>query len=185
MDIKKCIKKIKSGDQKAMAMLYEKHKADFYYTAIKYSKTDEDAQDIIQDTFITIFNDISKFRGSGSFEGWMKRILINKAISRYKTQGKFQVLFNEDRLEEVEIDDSRLSSLSVDELLSFVRQLPSQYRLVFNLYELDNLSHHQISELLGISQGTSKSNLHRAKLILKEKIIAATQQDFKKHHYGK
>ncbi|ARN77697.1 hypothetical protein BST97_06625 [Nonlabens spongiae] len=185
MDIKKCIKKINSGDQKAMAMLYEKYKNDFYYTAIKYSKSDEDAQDIIQDTFITVFNDISKYRGSGTFEGWMKRILINKAISRYKSQGKFQVLFNENRLEDVEIEDSRLSELSVQELLSFVRELPNQYRLVFNLYELDDLSHDEISELLGISQGTSKSNLHRAKVILKEKVTAATQQDVKKHHYGK
>ncbi len=185
MDEKKWIRKIKAGDRKAMSQLYENYKIEFYYTAIKYSKSDDDAKDIIQDTFITIFKDIGKYKGTGSLEGWMKRILINKSISRYKAKAKFQVLINEDRIEEVEVAPSRFNDLTVSEVLALVRDLPDQYRMVFNLYELDGLSHAEIAELLEISQGTSKSNLHRAKRILKEQITSSSTQELKKKNYGK
>lgn len=145
------------------------YKEQFFVLSLKYCKNRQEAQDNLQDSFLEIFKRIKQYKGTGSFEGWMKRIVINKAIDRYKKE-----------LSKVSLDDRRQwkSSTEVetninvplDEILSCIQQLPSRYRLVFNLYVMDEYSHKEIANMLSISEGTSKSNLHRAKLILKEQI---------------
>ena len=135
---------------------------------MKYSKNYAEAQDNLQDAFVTIFNKISQYNNKGSLEGWMKRITINTALQRYRSVGVFDIV-NEEQIEDIyiEIDED---NLSMDYLLSIIQELPDRYRLVFNLYALDDYSHKEIAEMLDISTGTSKSNLARARLILKEKI---------------
>jgi len=117
---------------------------------------------------VTIFKKISQFKNIGSFEGWMKRIAINTALERYRSVGVFNIV-NENQIEDetIDIDDD---SISIDYLLQIIQELPNRYRLVFNLYALDDYSHKEIAEMLKISIGTSKSNLARARLILKEKL---------------
>ena len=117
---------------------------------------------------MTIFEKISQYSGKGSLEGWLKRIVINTALQRYRKQGVFDIV-NEDQIEDVQIDVDT-ETVNLDFLLSSIQELPDRYRLVFNLYVLDGYSHKEISEMLDITTGTTKSNLARARKILKDKI---------------
>lgn len=145
--------------------------------SLKYCQNDSEAEDNLHDAFIEIFTNIKNFKATGSFEGWMKRIVINKAISRYK-KSFFLTSIKDDNIPEITISEAEMD-YPIDYLLSLIQELPHQYRLIFNLYELDEYSHKEIAEMLSISESTSKSNLHRAKLILKEKI--ASKKSF--HNY--
>ncbi|CAM1352427.1 RNA polymerase sigma-70 factor, ECF subfamily (fragment) [Tenacibaculum crassostreae] len=121
----------------------------------------------MQDSFLTIFKKINQYNNKGSFEGWIKRITINTALQKYREKVPLQLVVDEEEIEDVvEINPE----VNVNILLELIQDLPDRYRLVFNLYVLDNFSHKEISEMLKISEGTSKSNLSRAKFILKEKI---------------
>lgn len=124
----------------------------------------------MQDSFITIFSKIEQYKNKGSFEGWLKRITINTALQKYREKTPLQIVKEVSDEEEVEELDLETTTFSVDVLLNFIQQLPDRYRLVFNLYVLDNYTHKEIAELLNISVGTSKSNLSRARKILKEKL---------------
>ena len=138
---------------------------------LKYCKNKEEAQDNLQDSFIEIFDKIKSFKGIGSFEGWMKRITIHKAIDKYKKKQPVNIEINDAILEDTTIDNDSIEAIPLDDILNYIQELPTRYRMVFNLYELDQYTHKDIAELLQISVNTSKSNLHRAKHILKEKIL--------------
>ncbi len=132
-----------------------------------------EAEDSLQDAFITIFQRIGQFKGKGSFEGWLKRIAINTVLQKYR-QKRLYDLPNDAVLEAQQ--DLALTpmdeSLPLTFLLEIIQQLPERYRLVFNLYVLDGYTHKEIAELLNISDGTSKSNLARARQLLQQKINA-------------
>ncbi|MBQ0736429.1 RNA polymerase sigma factor [Aquimarina celericrescens] len=171
MDIKKLIKKCQKNNRKAQSELFYLYRDVLFALSLKYCKNYSEAEDNLQDAFITIFSKINQYNFKGSFEGWMKRITINKAIDKYKKTPYVDNLIREDTIEDVIIDTEELQ-LSLDELLVYIQGLPDRYRLVFNLYELDGYSHKEIATMLTISEGTSKSNLHRAKSILKTKILS-------------
>ena len=143
---------------------------------MKYSKNQQDAEDVLQDSFLTIFDKISQYKSSGSFEGWMKRITINTALQKYRDKGILHVVKEveiiDEQAQEIDFDDDQLD---LDFLLNQIQQLPNRYRLVFNLYVLDHYSHKEITELLMISEGTSKSNLSRAREFLKQNIESHLQ----------
>jgi RNA polymerase sigma factor (sigma-70 family) len=164
--IKGCIRQ----NRKAQEALYNLYKRDLYVLCLKYCRNDAEAEDNLHNAFIEIFTNIASYSGKGSFEGWMKRITINKAIDSYKKTVQLLPV-KDDLFKETEVDDSEMP-LSLDQLLAFIQELPNQYRLVFCLYELDDYPHKEIAEMLSISESTSKSNLHRAKVMLKEKIKA-------------
>jgi RNA polymerase sigma-70 factor (ECF subfamily) len=163
--IEACIKK----NRKAQEDLYNQYKDTLFLLCLKYCRNKTEAEDNLHDAFITIFNKIEKFNNKGSFEGWMKRITINMAIDKYKKGGKTNEIIDNKLTDVTTIDDEKLN-ISLQVLLNTVQKLPNQYRIVFNLYELDNFTHKEISELLNISIGTSKSNLHRSKSLLKKNI---------------
>jgi len=161
--IKDCIRQ----KSKAQEELYNRYKDILFVLSLKYCSNEAEAEDNLHNAFIEIFTNIKKYNGSGSFEGWIKRITINKAIDNYKKSYQMVPIkddFQDTLIEEKEID------FSLDTILSLIQELPTQYRLVFSLYELDDYSHKEIAQMLEISENTSKSNLHRAKTILKEKI---------------
>lgn len=170
MDLDKLISACKKQNLDAQSQLYLRYKDDLFLLCLKYCKNREEAQDNLQDVFIEIFSKIKTYKGSGSFEGWMKRIAINKAIDKYKKDNQMNVLINDNILSDHKIETSSIESIPLNEILKHIQELPPSYRLVFNLYELDNYTHKEISEILDISINTSKSNLHRAKSILKTKI---------------
>ncbi len=168
MGLKKLIQRCKRRDIKAQSEIYHLFAGKMFGLCLKYSRNKQEAEDNLQDAFITIFDKIDQFKFKGSFEGWMKRIVINTTLQTYRQKNVLN-LVEHDLPEEVEVEVDE-NDISLDYLLKIVQELPERYRMVFNLYVLDGYSHKEISDLLGIAEGTSKSNLSRARLILKEKI---------------
>lgn len=167
MILEQLIAECKKNNPKAQEQLYNLFSRKFFGVCLKYSSNYADAQDNLQDGFLIIFQKIEQYSGKGSFEGWAKRILINSALQKFKGV-RFMEVLNENIPEiEVEIDEE---NIPLDYLMQIIQELPDQYRIVFNLYVLDGYSHNEISEMLKISTGTSKSNLHRARLLLKDKV---------------
>lgn len=162
--IKSCIKQ----NRQAQEELYNLYKKTLFLLCLKYCSNQAEAEDNLHNTFIVIFTNIKKFDNKGSFEGWIKRITINKAISSYKNNYHLTPI-KDDFEDQIYVDVNEINC-SLDEMLLMIQELPNQYRLVFSLYELDEYSHKEIAEMLSISENTSKSNLNRAKAILKEKI---------------
>jgi len=158
----------------AQEQLYRLFAGKMFALCLKYSRNKEEAEDNLQDGFIQIFDKIKQFKNAGSFEGWMKRIIINTALQKYRDKTTLNVVYDEvDEPDvEVEVDEEQIS---LDGLLNLIQALPNQYRLVFNMYVLDGYSHKEIAKELRISEGTSKSNLSRAKVILKQKIERKNQ----------
>ena len=151
---------------------------------LKYSRTYQDAQDTLQDSFLMIFKDIKKFKHKGSFEGWAKRVTINVALQKFRKKSilKFDKI-EENQLTEEEITvDVDEKNISLSFLLSLINELPPKYQLVFNLYVLDGYSHQEISEVLNISTGTSKSNLFRARKLLQNKINNSKINSYENKH---
>ncbi len=168
MDLKQLINDCKNNNRKAQEQLYRIYSPKLFAVCLKYSRNYAEAQDNLQDGFILIFKKIEQFSFKGSFDGWLKRVMINNVLQQYRNQ-TFLSLVNEDIAEdhEVEIEED---NISMDYLLKIIQELPDRYRLVFNLYVIDGFSHADIAEMLTINVGTSKSNLARARMILKEKI---------------
>jgi len=124
---------------------------------------------------MVIYNKIGQFKFKGSFEGWIKRITVNTILQKYRKETNLSLVH--DNIEEEEVEASSFSEISLASLLQYIQELPNKYRLTFNLYVLDGYSHAEISEMLGTSLGTSKSNLARARMILKEKIEADIKRE--------
>lgn len=175
MSLDHLIKRCKKKNVQAQEQLYRLYSSKLFSICLKYSNNYSNAEDTLQDAFITIFDKINQYKSQGSFEGWIKRITINTALQKYRKQKVFDII-NEDQIEEVEVQVDE-EEISLDYLLDIIQQLPDRYRLVFNLYVLDGYSHKEVADMLEISVGTSKSNLARARKILKEKL-EATQEPY-------
>ena len=169
MSLDQLIQNCKKNDTKAQSELYKLFSSKLFAICLKYCRNRAEAEDNLQDSFVTIFNKISQYDNKGSFEGWLKRITINTALQRYRRKGVFNIV-SEEKIEDVSIEIEN-EDVSIDFLLSTIQELPDRYRMVFNLYALDGYSHKEISQMLDITTGTTKSNLARARMILKEKII--------------
>ncbi|WP_424492714.1 RNA polymerase sigma factor [Salinimicrobium sp. GXAS 041] len=182
MSLKRLIAQCRKQDRKAQEKIYREYSGKFFTLCLKYSANYEQAKDNLQDGFIKIFQNISQYKGKGSFEGWMTRIMINTSLKKFQKQTVYLTI-DEEQLEdpEVEVDDQ---FFNVDLLIKLVQELPERYRLVFNLYTMEGYSHKQIAKALNITEGTSKSNLARARLKLKEKI-ESLQHSKLEEGYGK
>ena len=163
------------GDRKSQELLYKMFSTRMFGLCLQYADNQDDAADILQEGFIKVFRKLEQFGGKGSFEGWIRRIMINTALEKYRSQVILQRV--DDVRNEIHeaSDDGIFSELTSDELVALIQTLSPKYRMVFNLYAIEGYNHKEISEELGISVGTSKSNLSRARAILQAKI---------KHIYG-
>ena len=168
MSLEQLIDLCKKEDRKAQAQLYRNYSSKLFGISLKYSRNKTEAEDNLHDSFMTIFEKIGQYNGNGSFEGWMKRITVNTVLQKYRKEERLNVV-SENTEEVVEIDSS-YEDINLQTLLQYIQELPNKYRLTFNMYVLDGFSHKEISEKLGTSTGTSKSNLARARMILKEKV---------------
>lgn len=135
---------------------------------LKYSRNKTEAEDNLHDSFMTIFNKISQYNFKGSFEGWMKRITINTVLQKYRKEQYLNVV--SENYSDISADDDIPEDISLSTLLGHIQELPNKYRMTFNLYVLDGYTHKEIGEMLGTTIGTSKSNLARAKMILRQKL---------------
>ena len=168
MILEELIEKCKQQDANAQSTLYKKYSGVLFGICLKYSPNRAEAEDNLQDAFITIFSRVEQYQGKGSFEGWIKRITVNTALQKYRKKKTFEIS-NEAQIEDAEVEVEQ-TNVPLDFLLKIIQELPDRYRLVFNLYVLDGYSHKEIASMLGISDGTSKSNLARARMILKTKV---------------
>lgn len=168
MSLNQLIENCRINDTKAQGELYKLFSSKLFSVCLKYSRNYAEAEDNLQDAFLIIFNKIEQYKSKGSFEGWLKRITINTVLQRYRNEKVFDII-NENVADEVELEIDE-DNVPLEYLLKIIQELPDRYRLVFNLYVLDGYSHKEIADMLNINIGTSKSNLARARQILKETI---------------
>lgn len=171
MTLDELILQCKKQQAEAQGELYNRYNKILFAICLRYSPNFEEAEDNLQDTFLTIFKKIDQFEDKGSFEGWMKRIAVNTVLQKYRRKRIFKIV-DEGQIEEETEVELESEEIPLDYLLRIVQELPDRYRLVFSMYVMDGYQHKEIADMLGISDGTSKSNLARARAILKNKIEA-------------
>lgn len=161
------------GERSSQSRLYEQFAPKMFAVCMRYSRSREEAEDILQDGFVQVFKSLHTFRFVGSFEGWIRKIMVYSAIASYRAKSKMQLVLNNvenfSDIEEVDNEDV-ISLLGKKELLKIVQALPPMYRMVFNLYVFEGLKHREIAKELGVTEGTSKSNFHDAKVILQKAV---------------
>lgn len=161
-------------------MLYAKYAPTMLGICMRYARNKSEAEDILQDGFLKVFINLKTFRGEGSFEGWLKRIMVNTAITHNKQSMKHQYHTDIDVIEEKllvdENENDELTNIKLPQetLINMIQNLPEGYRTVFNLYVFENFTHKEISEMLDISVNTSKSQLSKARRNLVSKITQLT-----------
>ena len=169
MTLEELILQCKEHDSKAQGELYKRYNRILFAICLRYSPNFTEAEDNLQDAFITIFKKIGQYNGKGSFEGWIKRVTVNTVLQKYRKQRIFEHV-DEDQIEDKEDLEIEEEEIPLQFLLKIIQELPDRYRMVFSMYVMDGYQHKEIAEMLGISDGTSKSNLARARAILKSKI---------------
>lgn len=167
----KLVEQCLQGDDSAFEEIYKMLSPKMYTVSLRYTQNDFDAQDVLQDAFIRIYNNLKQFKFNGSFEGWCRRIVMNTAIESLRKKGRLKENSGEE-IPEIAIEPKSFERLKYEDLLGLIRTLPDGYRSVFNLYVIDGYSHKEIGELLGVSESTSKTQLYKARLALQKKVNA-------------
>nr|WP_294870398.1 RNA polymerase sigma factor [uncultured Pedobacter sp.] len=161
----------KAGNRKMQEALYRQTAPKMLVVCMRYAKDKMEAEDVLQMGYIKIFQKINEYRGDGAFEGWIRRVMVNTAIESYrKNLRTMNVVPIEDAYDQPSTGFD-FSRLGMQDLLKVIQKLADGYRVVFNMYIIEGYSHKEIAETLGISEGASKSQLSRARAILKEEII--------------
>lgn len=160
-------------DRRAQRAVFDRYAGKMMSVCLRYARHRMEAEDLLQDAFIKVFDNINRFEGKGSFEGWIRRIVINTAlknVSRHSFQKEGIGLEN---IVETSADPTVFSQLSENELLTMISRLPDGYRVVFNLYVIEGYSHKEIGDLLGIEESTSRSQLVKARSVLQNQVLKA------------
>lgn len=175
-EINKIIKGCLAGNRRDQELLYRRHSAKLYAVCLQYSGNDEEARDILQEGFIKIFENLHQYKHEGSFDGWLRRITVNTALERFRSRHNLYRVDDIDSIQEPDADPDNedYAGLEANDLLEIIRELPPKYRMVFNLYAIEGYSHKEIGKLINISEGTSKSNLARARMILQRRVGSYT-----------
>ncbi len=163
-----------NNDRKQQELLYRTLAPKMMALCMRYARDRDEAQDILQEGFIKMFNNAHRYRGEGSLEGWIRHIMVNTAINRYR---KLKPMVLVDELPEQNSyygNGYNAHSLDMDDLRKIIQKLPSIYRSVFNMYAIEGYSHQEIGNKLGISELLSRTNLHRARTILKQQVNTLT-----------
>jgi RNA polymerase sigma-70 factor (ECF subfamily) len=169
-DLNQLILDCKNGKREAQAKLYRMYSSKLYGVCLRYARDISEAEDFLHDGFMIIFEKIDQYAFRGSFEGWMRRIIVNLALERYRTRNRLHPVEDLNTYAPIASADNTYDSINVQELLELIKELPPRYKMVFNMYAIDGYSHKEIAEHMGITVGTSKSNLNRARQILQSKI---------------
>lgn len=167
----------KNGSQIAQKQVFDGMRRILFSICLRYADNQDEAQDILQNGFIKVFKNINNFNGDGSFEGWIKRIVVNTAIDNYRRKKVKPVTVDSELTDRIgaglEDEDEELSiyeRVPIQRVLDAVQELSPVYKMVFNLYVMEGYNHNEIAEMLEISVGTSKSNLSKARLNLRKKL---------------
>lgn len=175
------IKGCMEGKRGAQKLLYQAYASSMMAVCMRYVQHRDEAEDIVQEGFLKVFQNIGSFRHEGSLEGWIKRIMINHALNYFKKSRRSPFLEDIDRINEQDIVNREEqvtfhSPVSHDRLMSLIQSLPTGYRIVFNLYVFEEYSHKEIATSLNISENTSKTQLLKARRMLRQKIEALQEQ---------
>ena len=166
--VKKCIE----GDNRAQKKLFDLFAPKLFGVCLRYMKDHDLAQDTLQDGFVKIFTKLSDYNGKGSFEGWMRRIVVNTCLDQLRKDQKLKMNTSIDDVSFLVKDNHWIEEeLTAKDLLKLVESLPDGYRVVFNMFAIEGYSHKEIAEQLDISENTSKSQFSRAKSHLRKKLI--------------
>jgi RNA polymerase sigma-70 factor (ECF subfamily) len=159
-------------DRKAQQVLYDKYSRLLLGVCLRYASDKAEAEDILQDSFLKIFFNIKEYSGTGSFIGWLRKVAVNTAITHYHKNLKYRYHIDIDEYVSVETGTTSFEEdfFTSDELFKVLNELPTGYRMVFNLYAVEGYKHKEIAEMLGIDTNTSKSQYSRAKAVLREKL---------------
>ena len=168
--LEEIIYKCREGNSGAQTALYRLFSAKMYGVCLRYAKDTGDAEDILQEGFLRVFTKINQFEFKGSFEGWMRRIMVNTALEKFRKQDRLTPVEEMKIYESTEYVEETISSITAGDLMRIIQELPPRYRMVFNLFAIEGYSHQEISEMMNISEGTSKSNLSRARVILQKSV---------------
>ncbi len=169
----KFLQRLKRGDPLAQKELYDRYAPVLLGVAMRYAGSKEEAEDILQDAFVKIFKHINTFEQRGSFEGWMRKIVVNTAIVHYRKELKHRYQDDVTDIKETDITDFEHDDpdFTLDELKQAIQSLPPGYRTVFNLYAVEGYKHKEIAKMLGIDESTSKSQYHRARKLLQKRLL--------------
>ncbi len=176
MDEKQLLKGCINGDAECQRTLYRQYASKMMGICIRYAANSEEAKDFLQEGFIQIFTKIESFKGLGSFEGWMRRVVVNICLAQLRKQNQFFQVVDDNQIESGY--DSTDNYINTEDLLQFIQQLPAGFRQVFNLFAIEGYSHKEIAEMLEISEGTSKSQFSRAKKAL-QKLLKTEEASWK------
>ncbi len=166
-----CVK----GDRRFQQMLYNMLSGKMFAVCMRYANDYSAAQDLLQEGFVKVFKNIEKFRGDGSFEGWVRRIFVNTAIEHYRKQVNMYALHDSETKHYEYYETNALENLKQEDVMKMIQQLSDGYRTVFNLYVVEGYSHKEIGDMMNISEGTSKSQLARARYLLQKMITDSAQ----------
>ena len=175
-----CAKGIRSAQQ----FLYQKYAKVLYAIAFRYLGNSEEARDLLHDCFLKIFDKIELYKGNGSLEGWMKRLVINECINHLRAKKKMRFAELTDKTGEMMEEEEQPFTehhFTKQDVLNCLRLLSEEYRIVFQMFALDDFSHKEIAEQLGIQENASRARFFRAKKMMKEKLMALATTT----HYGK
>ncbi len=175
-EIKNIINGCLKGDRRDQELLYRRYAARLYAVCLQYSGNDEEARDVLQEGFIKIYENLVHYKYEGSFDGWVRRIMVNTALEKYRSKHNLYRVDDIDQIPEpnAEPDNEDYAGLEARDLMEIIRELPPRYRIVFNLFAIEGYSHKEISDMMSISEGTSKSNLSRARVILQRRVGSYT-----------
>lgn len=158
------------NNREAQYKLYSLLSGKMFAVCLRYAKNREAAEDLLQEGFVKVFTNIEKFRGDGSFEGWVRRIIVNTAVEYYRKSTKMYPMVNVDDVNKDVIWEDTGDNLELEDVMKLINSLSTGYRTIFNLYVVEGYSHKEIAEMLDISEGTSKSQLARARYLLMEMV---------------
>ncbi|MBI1836945.1 MAG: sigma-70 family RNA polymerase sigma factor [Flavobacteriia bacterium] len=165
--INECVK----GNAKAQYMLFEKFSKKMMAVCNRYSKNQDESEDVLQDGFVKVFTKLKDFNHSGSLEGWIRRIMVNTALDHIRKNSKFMQDIQLDSIDyQVGGNDYVLEGMMAEDLLKLINAMPDGYKVVFNMFAIEGYSHQEIADTLGISESTSKSQYMRAKAYLRSKL---------------
>ncbi len=185
MDINDIISRSLKNDRKAQRQLVDQFAKYVYAIALRYARCDDDAQDIVQDTFIRVFDKLGQYnRERGQFKSWISKLTVRVALNKYKRFYNHREVATQEWTKEPEIAPEIYSSLQMEQLLKVINQLPDGYREVFNLFCIDGYSHREISAALEIPESTSRAMLSRAKSKLRKTLVERYAFDYKQYSDG-
>ncbi len=159
------------GDEKAFRAIYDMLSGKMYSLCLRYAGNRTDADDLFQEGIIRVYKHLSSFKAQGSFEGWARRIFVNACLDHLKRKQKMVFSELHENIDTTSTELTGITKLTQADLLKIIQQLPNGYRTIVNLYLVEEYNHREIAEMLGISEGTSKSQLSRAKTILQKNIL--------------